>query len=217
MEIIWHGQSCFTIKNNDITIVTDPYSGIGLKLPKLAADVITVSHQHQDHSFVEGVEGNPKVLDWAGEYEIKGVPFIAIDSFHYAKSEGPEAEKRGGNLIMVFEIDGVKMCHLGDLGHTLTNEMNEAIGDVDVLMVPVGGVYTIDHHKAHEVIEQIDPRLVIPMHYKVPGLTVELGEIEPFLKEIGQVNIEPINKLKLKKVDLPEDKTNFVVMTPITG
>lgn len=214
---MWHGQSCFTIKGNGITIVTDPYSEeIGLKLPKLTADVVTVSHQHSDHNNTKAIEGNPKILDWPGEYEVKESSFIGTDAFHFSKGEGPEAEKRGGNIIFSFEVDGIRICHLGDLGHTLTNEMTEAIGDIDILMIPVGGTYTIDYKKAHEVIEQIDPRLVIPMHYKIDGLTLDIAPVQAFLKEVGQLNLQPINKLKVKRSELPDDKTNFVLFEAVT-
>ncbi len=213
MEIIWHGQSCFTIKNGDVTIITDPYeSDIGLKLPNLKADIVSISHEHSDHNNLKAIEGNPKILNWPGEYEVAGVQMQGIEAFHYSQSEGEKAEKRGETIIFTFVLEGMKVCHLGDLGHRLTNEMTEAIGDTDVLFIPVGGLTTIDAKKAHEVIEQIEPRLVIPMHYKIDGLKMNVEGIEPFLKEIGQKDLEPIERLRLKKTDLPEEETRFVLL-----
>ena len=212
MEIIWHGQSCFTIKSGDITIITDPYENeIGLKLPNLKADLVTISHEHKDHNNSTAIEGNPKILNWPGEYEVSGIQIQGIEAFHYSQSDDEKAENRGKTIIFTFALEGMKVCHLGDLGHRLTNEMTEAIGDTDLLFIPVGGLTTIDAKKAHEVIEQIEPRLVIPMHYKVDGLKMEIDGIEPFLKEIGQKDLEPIEKLRLKKTDLPEAEMRFVL------
>jgi L-ascorbate metabolism protein UlaG (beta-lactamase superfamily) len=219
MEIIWHGHSCFTIKGAKATVVTDPYGdGMGLKLPKLKGDVVTISHDHDTHNNSGAVEGEPQIFDWPGEYEKSGVLMAAVPSFHFAESEGEEAAKRGKNNIFHLEVDGFKICHLGDLGHKLTDSMIEAIGDVDILMVPVGGGTTIDHKKAHEVVEQIDPRIVIPMHYKVDGLTRDdISDIAPFLKEVGS-HEEPVESIKLKsRSDLPEDTTGFIALIPQLG
>lgn len=219
MEIIWHGQSCFTIKGANATVVTDPYSEeLGLKRPKLKADLVTVSHGHFDHNHTEGIEGDPRVFDWPGEYECKGVLLTAVPSFHYAESEGEEGKKRGNNLMFHFEIDGIRIVHLGDLGHRLTDEMIQELGDVDIVLVPIGGVYTVDHKKAHEIVEQIDPRVVIPMHYKIEGLKVEeLAGLEPFAKEVG-AHGEPRESYKIKtRAELPEETTEFVTLVPKLG
>jgi len=221
MEIIWHGQSCFTLKGSKVTIVTDPYGDIGLKLPALKADILTVSHDHIDHNNIDAVEGAPQLFDWPGEYEAGGVMMTALEAFHYRKSE-EEDEKtasRGKVLIFHLEIDDIKVCHLGDLGHKLTDEMVEAIGDVDILLIPAGGDSTIDHKTAHQVIEQIDPRIVIPMHYKIPGLKVEadLQDVTPFLKEMGAHN-ESQESLEIKsRSSLPENTTAYVVLKPQLG
>ena len=218
MEIIWHGHACFSIKGSNATVVTDPYGDVGLKLPGLKADILTISHDHFDHNNREAVAGDPQIFDWAGEYEKSGVLITAIKSFHFAESEGEEGAKRGGNLIFHMEIDGFKICHLGDLGHKLTDEMVEMIGDVDILMIPVGGKYTIDHKKAHEVVEQIDPRIVIPMHYKIDGLNInDISGVDLFLKEVGS-HEEPQETLKYKtRSELPEDTTMFVSLIPHLG
>lgn len=218
MEITWHGQSCFTLKNGKTTIVTDPYQDIGLKLPKLNADIVTISHDHDDHNNPKAVEGDPKVLDWPGEFEVGGVAITGLEAFHYSKSEDDKAKNLGKIIIYTFNVNGIHICHLGDLGHKLTNEINESLGDVDVLMIPVGGKDTINHEKALSVIEQLDPRIVIPMHYKIPDLKVELDSLDPFLKEVGLSNPEKLPKLKFLKKDLPaDDKTEYKILEAVTG
>lgn len=218
MEIIWHGHSCFTIKGKSATLVTDPYGKIGLKLPKLKADIVTVSHDHESHNNVAAVEGNPQIFDWPGEYEKSGVLLTGVSSFHYPESEGEEGAKRGRNNIFHFEMDDIKFCHLGDLGHKLTDAMIEMIGDVDVLMIPVGGGTTIDHKKAHEVVEQIDPRIVIPMHYKIDGLERDdLAGVDVFMKEVGS-HVEAQESFKAKsRAELPEETTEFVILKAMVG
>lgn len=221
MEIIWHGQSCFTLKGDRITVVTDPYGEIGLKLPKLKADIVTVSHDHADHNNTAAVEGEPHIFDWPGEYEAGGVMLVGLEAFHFKKSEEADekAVARGKTIIFHIDLDDLRICHLGDLGHKLTDEMVETIGDVDILLIPVGGGSTIDHKTAHQVIEQIDPRIVIPMHYKIDGLKVEteLQDVEPFLKEVGAHN-EGLDKLEIKgRASLPEETTSFVVLEPRLG
>lgn len=218
MEIIWHGQSCFTIKGKNATIVLDPYhEEIGLKLPQLKADIVLVSHDHFDHNNVEAVEGEYKLFNSPGEYERLGVTILGIEAFHYSKNDEEEAKKRGKITIFALDVDGFKICHLGDLGHKLTSDLLEAIGDVDILMVPVGGKFTIDAEKAVEVVEQIEPRVIIPMHYKIPGNTTEIDTNEKFLKEVGVAGAVEIDKFSVKAVtDLPDDKTDYVVLKPIT-
>jgi L-ascorbate metabolism protein UlaG (beta-lactamase superfamily) len=217
MEIIWHGQSCFTIKGKDATIVIDPYGEIGLKLPKLTADILAITHDHESHNNVAAVDGDPHVFDWPGEYEKRGILMTVVSAFHYPQSD-EEGATRGRNNLFHFEIDGFRVCHLGDLGHKLTDEMIEMLGDVDILMVPVGGGTTIDHKKAHEVVEQIDPRVVIPMHYKINGLKRDdMAGIAEFLKEVGS-HEESLENYKIKsRSDLPEETTAFVTLEANLG
>lgn len=224
MEIFWHGQNCFTIKGKQTTIVTDPYDSteVGLKLPSLKADLVTASHAHPHSHGVASVnatkaEAKPRILDWPGEYEVGGVAITMIPAFHFAQTEGTAGEKRGDNIITVFDVDGVRVCHLGDLGHRLTSEMTAAIGDIDILMVPVGGNDVIDAKKAHEVIEQIDPRVVIPMRYKVKGVALEMDGIEGFAKEVGLSTVVPRPSFKVAaRTDLPTEHTDFIVLEPET-
>ncbi len=205
MIISWYGHSCFKIQassgGSQLVIVTDPFAKeAGLTPPRLQADIVTVSHQHFDHNNAEAIGGNPFVVNLPGEYEVKSVIIKGVPSFH-DKSEGAE---RGGNTIYHIKAEGISLCHLGDLGQEkLTAQQLEQIGDVDVLFVPIGGKYTLDGSEAAEIINQIEPKIVIPMHYKVAGLAIGLDDEKEFLKEIGEA--ETVDKIVLKKKDLPEE------------
>ncbi len=210
MKITWHGQSCFKIITKDATIVTDPFGkDIGLKPPRFEADIVTVSHDHSDHNNTSALRGSPFIIDGPGEYELKGIAITGINSYHDAK----EGKERGLNTIFVMEVEEMRICHLGDLGQKkLTDSQLEEVGEVDILMIPVGGVYTVDSEEAAAVINQIEPRIVIPMHYKVPGLNIKLQEVDTFLKEMGGEK-QVVEQLTLKKKDLPkEEETQVMVM-----
>ena len=211
MVITWYGQSCFKIQSGETVVFTDPFDKeIGLTPPRSQADIVTVSHNHHDHNNCEALSGNALVIEGPGEYEIKGVEVRGILSFHDDK----EGKERGTNTIYVIEIEGIKIAHLGDLGQSkLTAEQVEQIDGVDILMIPVGGSnYTIDGETAVDVINQIEPRIVIPMHYKIPGLNIKLDGVDVFLKEMGAPKKEVVDKLTLKKKELPEEETEIVVM-----
>lgn len=200
MDISYLGHSSFRLKGKTTSIVTDPYSNdTGMKYPKTEADIVTISHDHTDHNNLSGVGGEPRVVNGAGEYEIGGVSIFGVPSYHDEKG----GEERGRNTIYVIRIDGINVCHLGDLGHKLTTTELDEIGTVDVLLVPVGGVYTVDAAGASVVVSQLEPKIVIPMHYRVPGLNYELGSLDDFLKEIG---LEPTRDSKFTVVlaTLPE-------------
>lgn len=200
MEITHLGHSSFKIVGKDVSIVTDPFDPgkAGLNFPKVEADIVTVSHNHSDHNYVTGVKGNPTVLDSPGEYEIKNTEIIAIDSFHDEK----KGEERGHNTIFSFEVDGINICHLGDLGHLPTTEQIEKMDGVDILMCPVGGFAQIDSKTATKVISEIEPKIVIPMHYK-EGNFSQFEPLDNFLKAIGTTP-KTVDKLKIQKKDLPE-------------
>ena len=224
MKITWSGQSCFQIlvsnsnfdgkqsRDGQSNIVIDPFSEIGLKMPNLGADILLVSHNHTDHNNIGAVSGNPFLIDGPGEYEVSGVFIQGINSFHDDKN----GSDRGLNTIYVIEAEGVRICHLGDLGQKeLKEEQFEKIGHVDILMIPVGGVYTISSLEAPKIIGQIDPKLVIPMHYELPKLNIKLDGIEKFLKAMGKGPIEPQDKLTVKISALPkEGQTEIVVLKP---
>jgi len=216
MNILWHGQACFEIRipSNQADkkiIVIDPFSqDIGLKLPSLTADILLVSHEHSDHSNVKAIKGSPFLINGPGEYEIKEAFIQGISGSH-----GSFQKKDLGKItIYIIEAEGIKLCHLSDLGQKeLTPEQLEAIGDVDILMVPVGGSYTIDGQTAQKIVNQIEPKIVIPMHYKLPNLTVALDEVKTFLKSMGQEALEPQASLKVRQQDLPNE-TKLIVLKP---
>ena len=214
MTITYYGHSCFKITNQGghVTIVTDPFDKkIGLKPPHISADIVTVSHFHYDHNNIKAIKGEPFIVDGPGEYEIKGIKIKGISSFH----DNNKGKEKGLNTIYVIEVDGIKVCHLGDLGQKhLFNSQIEELSQIDVLMIPVGGIYTINGKEAIEIINQIDPKIVIPMHYLLPKLTIKLDPLEKFLKEVGLSSIKPVDKLILKKKDLKENEAKIIVMSP---
>jgi L-ascorbate metabolism protein UlaG (beta-lactamase superfamily) len=207
MEITYLGHASFRIKGKTTTVVTDPYTPdlVGLKFPKhITADIITVSHDHPDHNAVGQIEGEPYVVHGPGEYEIKGVGIIGIPSFHDAE----KGAQRGKNTIYRIEIDGLSIVHLGDLGHTLSVAEADNLDGVDILMIPVGGFYTIDPAAAVSVINEIEPSIVLPMHYGRTELPAKafgsLATRDTFLKEIGKEDVIPQPKLTVTKDKLPE-------------
>lgn len=232
MTIIWHGQSFFEIVTKDkegkeLKIVLDPFDeNIGLKVPKTEARILLITHKHSDHSNKKAISapksGYPPflgdepsihlhstlkgfVIEEPGEYEINGVYVQAIPAL-------------GEVIIYLIETEGIKICHLGDFGQKeLTPEQLDQIGDIDILMVPIGGVYTIDAKGASKIISQIEPKLVIPMHYRPPELKLKLNPLEQFLKEMGSPAIEVQKKLKVKSSDLPKEKTQIVVLEHPSG
>jgi L-ascorbate metabolism protein UlaG (beta-lactamase superfamily) len=221
MQIYWLGQSCFRIdsaKNKQETakIVINPFSEeIGLKLPLLEADILLISRDHYDHNNIGRVKGNPFLIQEPGEYEIKDVFVRAIPVLHDDSQEG----ERDKNIIFTIETEELKLCHLGDLVQKrLKDEQIEKIGSVDILMIPVGGHYTIDGHEAQGIIAQIEPKIVIPMHYFLPRLKIKLEGLEKFLKVMGREKVvETEKKLKIQKKDLPTKETEIVVLDPNVG
>lgn len=214
MTISWYGHSCFKITNQGghLTIITDPFDkGIGLIPPRGSADIITVSHDHYDHNNIKAISGNPFIINNPGEYEIKGIRIIGCSSFHDKK----QGQERGFNTIYLIEIDKIRICHLGDFGQErLADEQLEAIGQVDILIIPIGGTFTLDAQEAIKVVEQLEPHLIIPMHYKLAGLKVDLAGLTEFLKEIGLDKKPAVDKLTIKKKDLIGKDMEVVVMKP---
>ena len=208
MDITFLGHSSFRIRGKAATVVTDPYDSamVGLKFPKhIEADIVTVSHAHPDHNAVSAVEGSPFVVHGAGEYEIKGVGIVGMPVFH----DNEKGAARGGNIIYRMEIDGVSIVHLGDLGHPLSSAQVDELDGVNVLLVPVGGIFTIDASVAVQMVNDIEPSIVIPMHYGRPDMDQkafgELTSVSTFLKEIGKADVVPQPKLSITKDKLPPE------------
>lgn len=211
MIITWCGHSCFKIQNklNDgVTLTTDPFDKkIGLKPPAFESDIVTVSHDHYDHNNVKALRGKPYIIKTAGEYDVKGVAIHGISSYH----DNDTGKERGINIMYKIIMDDITMAHLGDLGHELDEKQLEILTGIDILFVPVGGKYTLDAKKAVAVVNQIEPRIVIPMHYNVPGLKIDLDGVEKFVKGLG---IKPTKEVKLKinKKDLPQEDMELVIL-----
>jgi len=208
MTITWFGQSCFRIESKEGSILIDPFSKeLGLRPPKIKDDIVLVTHAHWDHNNIEGANEESLLITNPGEYERKGISVRGIISYH----DNTQGSERGYNTIYVIRAEEMTICHLGDLGQqVLSDTQVEEIGDVDVLLVPVGGVYTIDHKEAVHVISQIEPKIIVPMHYKVPGLSVELESVEKFIKEAG-LSAERVEKIKIAKKTLPVEETKLMI------
>lgn len=216
MDIQWHGLSCFTIKGKNGTLVTDPYDAksAGGASPKLEADVVLANAEQERHHAVNAFPKTTTIVDWPGEYEARGIIVQGIAAYDRPR-EKEEGKKDAAGKVIVYtmQVDGFKICHLSNLGHKLTPEMLEQIGDVDILLIPVGGTECLDAKKAHEVIEQLDPRIVIPMYYKTPGIALSLAEIDGFLKEVGLHAPQKEKTLKFQTpANLPQEQTEYRVL-----
>ncbi|MDD4900632.1 MAG: MBL fold metallo-hydrolase [Patescibacteria group bacterium] len=213
MYITWLGQSCFKLQDkigpDGCLLVTDPYNDdTGMKMPHFEADIVTVSHDHHDHNNAGAIRGNPLIINTAGEYETRGVFIEGVEAWHDDKS----GAERGKNIIYRIEMEDISITHLGDLGHVLDTKQLEKLEGTDILLIPVGGKYTLNAAKAVEVISQIEPRLVIPMHYKTPGLKADIDGVDKFIKEIG-IKPRQEEKLKISKKDLPQEDMELVVLS----
>ena len=212
MTIKWFGHSCFRIESKELSLVIDPFSKeIGLRPPRLARDsIILKTHEHYDHNNTEGASLEAFIIEGPGEYEKAGVQVEGINSFH----DDQEGKLRGMNTIYVIGIEDMRICHLGDFGQTeLTHEQAESIGNIDVLFIPVGGKYTIDAKAAVKVIKQIDPKIIIPMHYKIPGLKLDIDDNKKFIKEIS-IKPEEVESLKINAKTLPVEETRLITFKP---
>ena len=209
MDVTWLGHGCFRMRGRSAAVVTDPYPpSIGLKLSRLDADLVTISHEHENHNYTQAVRDAYEIRG-PGEYEVAGVSVIGVPTFHDAE----KGAKHGRNTVYLIEIDDVRVCHLGDLGHKLDDAEAEAISSPDVLLVPVGGNTAINAVQAAEVVRQLEPRFVVPMHYAIPGLKLQLDSLDRFLKEMAVTASEPQPKLSVQKSSGEYD-TKVVVLEP---
>ena len=209
MDVTWLGHGCFRLRGKSAAVVTDPYPpSIGLRLPRQEADLLTISHEHENHSYTQAVRDGAYEIKGPGEYEVAGVSVVGFQTFHDTK----KGAERGRNTVYLIEIDDVRVCHLGDLGHKLEDTEAEAIASPDVLLVPVGGHTTMSGAQAAEVVRQLEPRYVVPMHYAIPGLKLDLDPIDRFLKEMGVTSSEAQPKLSVQKSSVTEYETKVVVL-----
>lgn len=227
MVITWYGQACFKIASGDLTVAIDPYGkGIGLTPPRFGADILAITHEHFDHSNRETVGGRqlksnnpglietvePFIIDGPGEYEVKNIYVVGIHTFH----DTQQGRERGLNTAYKIEMEGIRLLHMGDFGEAaLREEVLDKIGEVDILLIPVGGKFTVDGRTAARLVKEIEPKIAIPMHYKIPGLKIGLAGAEEFLKETGFSKAPVEDKLTVRKKDFSEDKeTQIIILKP---
>lgn len=220
MVISWFGQSFFTLdikanrnlQKEKIVLAIDPFDQkLGLKVPKIEAQILLITHSHFDHNNRQAIKGNPFIIEEPGEYEVKGIFIKGIPSFH----DELQGKERGENIIYKIEAEDLKICHLGDFGQKeLTETQVEQIGELDILLIPVGGSYTIDSKRAANVVAQLEPKIVIPMHYKLPGLDLDIEGVEKFLKIMGQEEKKVQKKLKITLKDLPKEEMEILLLVP---
>ena len=203
LQIRWHGHSCFEI-TNEVTLVTDPHDGksIGIHAPSVTGDIVLVSHDHYDHNSVKSVEKDgSKIVTDTRKRNISNVEIKGFETFH----DESHGEKRGNNIIYKFTMEDIAFCHMGDLGHDLDENTVQKIGDVDILFIPIGGTFTLDATQAWRLIKKVKPRIAVPMHYKIGGLSLPITEIEPFLEKSKYEIFKVGNEIDIEKEDLPDE------------
>lgn len=211
MKIAWHGHSCFEV-HDGLVVVMDPHDGksIGIKPPVVKADICLISHDHFDHNCSRIVHGDPTVVREAGERVVKDLKVSGMTTFH----DEEEGAKRGRNIVFRFEMDDISFVHLGDLGQELTDKEIASLGRVDVLFIPVGGVFTIDYAVARRLVDRIRPKVAIPMHFHYGGLSITISPVEPFLEGISEENVLRVgNEIEFARDELPL-QTEFWVFSP---
>ncbi len=210
MEITWYGHSCFRLtERNYATVVTDPFDhkAVGYDALKLKAEIVTVSHEAPGHSNIDAVKSTTHVLTGAGEFEIGGVFITAVQTM----GAGKKSKEKTRNTLYVFDYDGITVAHMGDMQETPTQSEVEALGTINVLLLPVGGGASLNAAKAAEVVSMLEPNLVIPMHYSTPDAKVSLDALSKFLKEMGLSKLDAQPSLKITRSGLP-DETKVVVL-----
>lgn len=210
MLIRWHGHACWEIANGDgLRIVTDPHDGkaIGIKPPVVEGDIVLMSHDHFDHNCDRIVQGDKEVVTGAGDKNVKGISITGVHSFH----DEAKGSKRGENIMFKFGIDGINVCHLGDLGEQLDSEQVSGLGEIDILFIPVGGTFTIDADGAWKVIKALNPKVVVPMHFRVGGLSLSIAPVDGFLEKASEDLIHRVgNEIELTKDDIPDEQQVWV-------
>lgn len=211
MKVQWLGHSSFRLEESTGTaVVTDPYhSYIGYSMPAVSADAVTISHQHKDHNYMSAVKGNPEIIDKLGAFEVKGIHIHSTKSYH----DNVHGARRGDNLVFHFRIDGVEVCHLGDIGQDCSVSMVESIVPVNILLIPIGGQFTIDAEEAKEYVDRIMPDVVIPMHYKIKSCEFDLDKLDEFLDLFDSGDIVRVegNTIEFDRNDFDGETTKIIV------
>ena len=209
MQITWYGHSCFSVKDSKVSIVTDPHDGktMGLKTPDVSADIVLMSHDHYDHNASDVISGNHEDYKFRnGEFSSHGIKFTGLPTYH----DEVKGAKRGKNTMYLFDIDGISVCHCGDLGCIPSDDIMNAIKNVDILMVPVGGFYTMGLEETIRFVNTVNPSVVIPMHYYVKGLTIdEISGVEPFLNAVKGRKTLNVGKT-VDITEIPKEKECWV-------
>lgn len=206
MKIRWLGHASFLIETEDKRIITDPFDErVGYPVFTEKVDIATVSHEHWDHNAVEILQGEPEVIRGEGEFNWGGIAFTGFPSFHDQK----KGKERGSNTIYKIAAEGINLLHLGDLGHILSSREIDSIGEVDILLLPVGGIYTIDAEQALKTMQGLNPRICIPMHYQTPDCKIDLEPLELFTGRLERVVKRPF--LEITAGELPEEPLVIVL------
>jgi L-ascorbate metabolism protein UlaG (beta-lactamase superfamily) len=208
MEISWAGHSCFQLRGKNAIVITDPFTptqgslqGDINRLSKINVSIVTVSHNHPGHNFTEGIGGKPRIIRGPGEYEISDILITGVGAYH----DNNHGQTFGKNTIYVIHMDELVICHLGDLGHSLQEEQLETVADADILLIPIGGNHTLNATQAAEVISQVEPHIVIPMHYPTDNPDATSSALSTFCREMGVETIHPQPKLTITKSSLPAE------------
>lgn len=213
MKVKWLGHSCFSITSEKGTkLITDPYAvgaGIDYAPIKESADIVIVSHGHGDHNNVSAVQGRPQIVKGSGIKNVSGIEFKGIAAYH-DRSQGKE---RGDNTVFCFTVDGIRLCHLGDLGHLLSQEQIASVGNVDILFIPVGGVFTINAAEASQVCTQLRPKVIIPMHFKTPKCAYPISDVNTFLEGKERVKKWDKSEIEFQAGKLPAE-AEIIVLPP---
>lgn len=218
MNISYYGHSCFKITTKpygrateDVVIFIDPFDrSIGLRPPQGHADIVFISHNHYDHNNASALKDDPIIINLPGEYSVKGINAIGINSFHDTKN----GAEKGLNTIFILETEEMRICHLGDLGCDLDTKQLEEIDGIDILFVPIGGKYTLDGKSAAELVKKIEPKIVIPMHYKTRDSLLDISDEKKFCSSMGNCPPQKTTKISLKKRDLENKNVEIVIMSP---
>lgn len=212
MKIEWLGHACFMLTAADGTrILTDPFNEkVGYKVPHVETDLVTCSHGHYDHHSVEVVKGHPTVIDKPGKHQFKGISITGTHLWH----DHEHGTARGDNTVFVYEIDGLRIAHMGDLGHVPDQTQAASIGHIDIMMIPVGGYYTIDAQEAVKVIDIFSPKIIIPMHFKTPVMNFPIAGVDVFLSLAGAAE-RPGHSFEITAQTLPVEKKILVLDYPV--